>query len=70
MRNRRVSSFLLAISLAVPGAPVLSSQEASSWETTDDPRRVPIPPRDRSKEPILALRGGTLIDGTGSAPVA
>jgi imidazolonepropionase-like amidohydrolase len=31
---------------------------------------VPIPPRDRSKEPILALRGGTLIDGTGSAPVA
>ena len=37
--------------------------------TTDDPRRVPIPPRDRSKDPILVLRGGTLIDGTGAEPV-
>jgi imidazolonepropionase-like amidohydrolase len=37
--------------------------------TTDDPRRVPIPPRDRSKDPVLVLRGGTLIDGTGAEPV-
>lgn len=37
--------------------------------TTDDPRRVPVPPRDRSKDPIIVLRGGTLIDGTGADPV-
>jgi imidazolonepropionase-like amidohydrolase len=40
-----------------------------NWETTDDPRRVPIPPRDRASDPILVLQGGTLIDGTGAAPV-
>ena len=38
--------------------------------TTDDPRRVPIPPRDRSADPILVLKGGTLIDGTGAEPIA
>ncbi len=38
-------------------------------ETTDDPRLVLIPPRDRSQDPILVLRGGTLIDGTGSPPL-
>ncbi len=37
--------------------------------TTDDPRRVPIPPRDRSNDPIVVLRGGTLIDGTGAEPL-
>ncbi len=38
--------------------------------TTDDPRRVPIPARDTSGDPVLVLRGGTLIDGTGLAPVS
>ena len=38
--------------------------------TTDDPRRVPIPPRDRSNDPIVVLRGGTLIDGTGADPMS
>ena len=38
--------------------------------TTDDPRRVPIPSQDISKDPILVLKGGTLIDGTGREPVA
>jgi len=38
--------------------------------TTDDPRRIPIPPRDRTNDPVLVLEGGTLIDGTGAAPVA
>jgi imidazolonepropionase-like amidohydrolase len=37
--------------------------------TTDDPRRIPIPTPDRSKEPVIVLRGGTLIDGTGAAPL-
>ncbi len=70
MRNRGLSSFLAAIPLLLGGTGPASAQETLPWETTDDPRRVPIPPRDRSKEPILALRGGTLIDGTGAGPVA
>lgn len=37
--------------------------------TTDDPRRIPIPPRDTSKDPVIVLKGGTLIDGTGGDPV-
>jgi len=37
--------------------------------TTDDPRRIPIPTPDRSREPVIVLRGGTLIDGTGASPV-
>jgi imidazolonepropionase-like amidohydrolase len=37
--------------------------------TTNDPRRVPVPPRDVSNEPIIVLRGGTLFDGTGADPV-
>lgn len=37
--------------------------------TSEDPRRIPVPPRDRSKDPVLVLKGGTLIDGTGAAPI-
>jgi imidazolonepropionase-like amidohydrolase len=32
-------------------------------------RRLPIPPVDRSREPIVVLTGATLIDGRGGAPV-
>ena len=38
-------------------------------ETTDDVRRLPIPPVDRSQEPVVAITGGTLIDGRGGAPI-
>ncbi|MGH9335248.1 MAG: hypothetical protein ACRD21_16040, partial [Vicinamibacteria bacterium] len=59
-------SLLSLVGIASAQEPVLPPD----WETTDDPRRVPIPPRDRSNDPVLVLRGGTLIDGTGAAPVA
>lgn len=39
-------------------------------DTSDDVRRVPIPVVDRSREPVLVLTGGTLIDGRGGRPVA
>ena len=45
-------------------------ERTKGMETTDDSRRIPIPPRDRSNDPILVLRGGTLIDGTGAAPIS
>lgn len=38
--------------------------------TSDDARRVPVPPHDPSNDPILVIKGATLIDGTGSGPVA
>ena len=62
---------ILMLNVLLPAAvPVLAQQSPPpDFVTTDDPRRVPIPPPDRSKDPILVLRGGTLIDGTGAPPV-
>jgi imidazolonepropionase-like amidohydrolase len=40
-----------------------------NFTTTDDNRRVPIPPTDYSKEALVILSGGTLIDGTSNKPV-
>lgn len=45
------------------------ADNVGSGATTDDTRRVPIPPRDYSNDPIVVLRGGTLVPGTGSPPV-
>jgi imidazolonepropionase-like amidohydrolase len=53
--------------LFAPGAGL--AQEDSGLTTTDDTRRVPLPPHDYTKDDIVALRGGTLIDGTGKGPV-
>jgi imidazolonepropionase-like amidohydrolase len=69
--NHRTAFIVLLSLLALSGI-VSSAQEPAlppDWETTDDPRRVPIPPRNRSGDPVLVLQGGTLIDGTGAAPV-
>lgn len=63
---------LAAMAAAVGfGLPHLASAQTPRPipETTDDVRRIPIPPVDRSREPILALVGGTLIDGRGGRPV-
>jgi imidazolonepropionase-like amidohydrolase len=36
--------------------------------TTDDPRRVPLPPeRPGAPQPVTVIRGGRIFDGTGSA---
>jgi imidazolonepropionase-like amidohydrolase len=34
--------------------------------TTDDPRRIPVPPGPSGPEGILVLRGGRIFDGTGA----
>ena len=36
-------------------------------QTTDDPRRIPVPPGPRGPEGVLVLRGGRIFDGTGAA---
>ena len=51
-------------------SPVAQAAERPIPETTDDVRRVPIPPIDRSHEPIVVIAGGTLIDGRGGAPIS
>lgn len=60
---------LALIALIAAAAPAAGQTPRPIPETTDDVRRLPIPPVDRSREPILVLTGGTLIDGRGGAPV-
>lgn len=72
VRARSRSGILGAVALAciaiVPVAANAASQPVP--ETTDDVRRLPIPPVDRSREPIIVMTGGTLIDGRGGRPIA
>ena len=35
-------------------------------ETTDDPRRIPVPPGPRGPEGMIVLRGGRIFDGRGA----
>lgn len=67
MRNLFLLGAVLLCSLAETRA---QHRPTEGMTTTDDPRRVPIPPRDRSKDPVLVLRGGTLIDATAAPPLA
>ncbi len=50
-------------------APGISAAETTTFTTTDDTRKVPVPPHDYSADPLLLLQGGTLINGTGTAPI-
>lgn len=48
-------------------------QDRRAWldpktPTTDDPRRIPVPPGPRGPDGVLVLRNGRIFDGTG-APV-
>lgn len=58
---------LLLAMLAV--APPLFAQRAV-YQTSNDNRRVPLPPIDQSKAQPIAIRGGTLIDGRGGRALA
>lgn len=47
------------------------AQDRRSWmdaktPTTDDPRRIPVPPGPRGPEGVIVLRGGRIFDGTGA----
>lgn len=62
---------LLAFACAIAAAGAQHDPRAlQGVTTTDDPRRVPIPGRDTSKDPVLVLRHGFLLDAAGAAPVA
>jgi imidazolonepropionase-like amidohydrolase len=71
--TRRVmlgSALVAALALPAGAARQHDLRQRPGTATTADPRRVPIPPRDTSSDPVLVLRGGTLFDGTGADPVA
>lgn len=55
---------LAGITATLPAA-----QPGQTWRTTDDTRRVPLPPHDNSSDSVLVIEGGTLIDGRGGNPV-
>ena len=61
--------FSVIIYILLFSAPGISAAQTSTFPTTDDTRRVPVPPRDYSADPLLVLQGGTLINGTGTAPI-
>jgi len=56
--------------LSVACVVVLSTAHAqeTTWRDSDDTRRVPFPPADTSKDEVLLITGGTLIDGRKGAP--
>lgn len=76
MTNHRQSWWVMTVFvLMLQGlGPLLDASQAPRAQppmmtTSDDPRRVPIPQPDRSQDPMVVLRGGTLIDGTEGSPI-
>jgi imidazolonepropionase-like amidohydrolase len=63
----------LAVAVAVlvisPAHAQYQLHQRPEQTTSDDARRVPVPPHDPSNDPVLVVRGVTLIDGTGGEPV-
>ncbi len=60
---------LCVVLLALLLAPMMVVAQDGGWRTTDDTRRVPLPPVDTSHEEILLIQGGTLIDGGTGQPI-
>ncbi len=63
---RRIVSFFAALLLPLAAM----SQSDTALRTTDDTRRVPIPPSDVSTEPEVVIRGGIMLDGSGNASMS
>jgi imidazolonepropionase-like amidohydrolase len=71
-RSRAFVPLLICLGLLAAQAGAAAQydlRQRPEMTTTDDPRRIPIPARDISNDPVLVLRGGILIDGTGAQPV-
>jgi len=60
--------FILALAIAL-AAPAPATAQVAVYDTSDDLRRVPVPPVDRSRIPALVITGATLLDGRGGRPV-
>lgn len=62
-----VASAICAFALALPTTS--AHAQRSVYDTTDDMRRIPIPKVDRSNDPVIALKGGTVLDGNGGKAI-
>ncbi len=62
----KIPTLLLGVLLLASGN---TWAQKSAYDTSDDLRHVPIPPVDRSHIPALVIRGATLLDGYGKAPL-
>ena len=60
---------VVAAAITFPAQAQYQLHQRPEQATSDDARRVPVPPHDSSKDPVLVVRGATLIDGTGRQPV-
>lgn len=60
-------SVLLVLCVMVQGT---ATAQETTWRTSDDTRGVPLPPADTTKDEVLVITGGTLIDGRKGAPKA
>jgi imidazolonepropionase-like amidohydrolase len=59
----------IVFGLAMLASATVVTAQRGVQDTSDDVRRVPIPVVDRTREPIVVLKGGTLIDGRRAAPI-
>lgn len=57
-------------SMMLPAQAQYQLRQRPEMTTSDDARRVPVPPHDPSNDAVVVVRGATLIDGTGRDPVA
>ncbi len=70
----RIAGTLWTLLLCLTGLstfPQERAQDRRAWidpktPTTDDPRRIPVPPGPRGLEGVIVLRGGRIFDGTGT----
>jgi imidazolonepropionase-like amidohydrolase len=73
MRTRISVSIVLALSISAATASAQQRPEdrrrfmEPGTRTSDDPRRVPMPPGERGPDGVTVLRGGRIFDGTGIA---
>ena len=63
---------LLTSAAGLLALPQERAQDKRKWidpaktQTTDDPRRIPMPPGSRGPEGAIVLKGGRVFDGTGA----
>lgn len=66
----RLAAMCLGLAVCLASAGLFAQEPPPGWRTTDDTRRVPLPPHDPSDDPVRVIEGGHLIDGVSRGPVA
>lgn len=68
-----MKTILAALAMTMLASTVAAAAPAPTsphpFETSDDPRRVPVPPVDRNALPATVIRHATLLDGRGGPPI-